>query len=125
MREGGKRRDESCGLARPLPQILHQEVREESGTGEQVRDRVVRVFALRAGRGGDAADPVKVVTHTGPTRNRTRAVTGPPGGGGEEIALPQQRQEGQRRGPCKGGMELTASATADTCDCHHGYPTIV
>ena len=39
MREGGKKRDESCGLAKSLPQIHHQE-----------------------GRGRDVAEPVKVVT---------------------------------------------------------------
>ena len=63
-------KDESYRLARPLPQIHHQEVRGESGTGEQVGDRVIRVSALGARRGKDAADPVKVVTQV---RRETKA----------------------------------------------------
>ena len=53
MKEGGKR----CKLrtCEASPQIHHQEVRGDIGTGEQVRDKVVRVSALGAGRGGDAA----------------------------------------------------------------------
>ena len=70
-----------------------------------MRDRVVRASALGAGRGGDAADPVKEVTHTVPTRNRSGAVTGPVGGAGEEVSLLLPTQKGEERPVAPAGKD--------------------